>query len=247
MRVTRLMMDMPITIDLARPGATEAEAESAFAFFAWVDETFSPYRPDSEVSRINDGRLTRESASEPVRQVLALADETRAETGGYFDVWHRGRLDPSGIVKGWAIHNAALILRRAGHADLAVDAGGDIQVYGESPDGGPWRIGIRSPFQPDHLVKALALSDAGVATSGTYFRGGHIYDPGADGPLDTPVVSLTVIGPNVYEADRFATAAFAMGPGGIAFIAGLPGFEAYQIDRAGVATFTPGFERYLAP
>lgn len=246
MQVTRLMMDMPITVDLAHPGATAAEAEPAFAFFAWVEETFSPYRPDSEVSRINDGRLRVEAASEPVRRVLSLADETRAETDGYFDVWRGGRLDPSGIVKGWAIHNAALILRRAGHADCAVDAGGDIQVYGESPDGGPWRVGIRSPFQPDQVVRALALTDAGVATSGTYFRGRHIYDPTTSGALETPIVSLTVIGPNVYEADRFATAAFAMGPAGVAFIARLAGFEAYQIDRAGMATFTPGFERYLA-
>jgi thiamine biosynthesis lipoprotein len=59
------------------------------------------------------------------------------------------------------------------------------------------------------------------------------------------IVSLTVIGPNVYEADRFATAAFAMGKRGIYFIEQLPGFEGYMIDAAARATFTSGFERYV--
>jgi thiamine biosynthesis lipoprotein len=61
----------------------------------------------------------------------------------------------------------------------------------------------------------------------------------------TDVVSLTVIGPNIYEADRFATAAFAMGEEGIRFIGRLAGFEGYMIDRRGQATFTNGFTRYV--
>ncbi len=59
------------------------------------------------------------------------------------------------------------------------------------------------------------------------------------------MVSLTVIGPNVYEADRFATAAFAMGKNGIAFIEQLQGFEGYQIDGAGIATMTSGFAQVI--
>lgn len=92
----------------------------------------------------------------------------------------------------------------------------------------------------------LALSNAGIATSGTYIRGQHIYNPrDAADPL-TDVVSLTVIGPDVYEADRFATAAFAMGRQGIYYIEKLADFEGYMIDRTGQATFTSGLGRYLA-
>jgi thiamine biosynthesis lipoprotein len=247
MKQTRLMMDMPITIEIADPGAPAHAAESAFAFFTWVDATFSTYRSDSEISKINDGRLALAQASEPVREIFQLAEETREDTGGYFDIRREGRFDPSGIVKGWAIHNAALLLRRQGHANLSVDAGGDIQMFGDSPDGGPWRVGIRSPFEPSASVKTLALTDCGVATSGRYFRGEHIYNPLRPGPLDGSVASLTVIGPNIYEADRFATAAFAMGAAGVNFIEGLAGFEAYQIDQAGIATFTSGFTGFVAP
>ena len=93
------------------------------------------------------------------------------------------------------------------------------------------------------IIKVIYVSDEGVATSGTYIRGLHIYNPKDHKPMDK-IVSLTVIGPNVYEADRFATAAFAMGLDGINFIEKLPGFEGYIIDKGGVATVTTGFNKY---
>ena len=55
---------------------------------------------------------------------------------------------------------------------------------------------------------------------------------------------MTVIGPNVYEADRFATPAFAMGKKGIDFVENLPGLEGYMVDKDGIATMTSGFEKY---
>ena len=91
----------------------------------------------------------------------------------------------------------------------------------------------------------LSVSNRGVATSGTYVRGQHIYNPKQADRLITDIVGLTVIGPDIYEADRFATAAFAMGREGIHFIERLEGFEGYMIDRDGQATLTSGFTRYV--
>jgi thiamine biosynthesis lipoprotein len=54
-----------------------------------------------------------------------------------------------------------------------------------------------------------------------------------------------VIGPNAYEADRIATAAFAMGHDGAEFIAGRKDLDAYMVDLSGMATFTAGFARYM--
>jgi thiamine biosynthesis lipoprotein len=85
----------------------------------------------------------------------------------------------------------------------------------------------------------------GIATSGTYRRGQHIYDPHNTGAPLAEIVSISVIGPNVYEADRFATAAFAMGGQGINFIENLKGFEGYMINKDGIAIQTGGFVRYL--
>jgi thiamine biosynthesis lipoprotein len=252
MMQTRLLMGMPISVDVEGvEGVEDADRaasaiERVYAYFAWVDETFSTYKETSEISRINRGELAERDASEDVRTVLALGDQTWRETDGYFDVYRGGTLDPSGVVKGWAVLHAARLLEEAGFHDLYVDAGGDVQMRGLR-QGRPWRVGIRNPFNRDEHVKTLAVTDCGVATSGTAVRGQHIYNPHRpDEPL-TEIVSLTVIGPDVCEADRFATAAFAMGRKGISFIERLPGFEGYMIDAQAKATYTSGFERFVAP
>ena len=56
---------------------------------------------------------------------------------------------------------------------------------------------------------------------------------------------LTVIGPDVLEADRYATAAFAMGRQGVHFIEKTLGLEAYEIDSFGTARMTSGLKKYL--
>ena len=43
--------------------------------------------------------------------------------------------------------------------------------------GGPWRVGIRHPWEADKLSWVLALTDGAVATSGTYERGDHVRQP----------------------------------------------------------------------
>jgi thiamine biosynthesis lipoprotein len=210
-----------------------------------VDRKFSTYKPDSEISLINRQELSLEQASEDMKAIFSLAEQTRQESDGYFEIEHHGIYDPSGIVKGWAIQNAAEQLRQAGFENYYVDAGGDIQVSGKNEHGQDWRVGIQNPFNSHEIVKIFSVQNCGVATSGTYVRGQHIYNPRKDDEQITGIVSLTVIGPNVYHADRFATAAFAMGPAGINFIEELEGFEGYMIDQNGLATYTSGFERYL--
>lgn len=238
-------MGMPIAVEVVDPAVTAADIERVFAYFRSVDATFSTYNEDSEISKINRGELCEAEYSDDMKTIMTLSEQTRRETRGYFDIRHRGILDPSGIVKGWAILQAANLLRAAGFANFYVDAGGDIQVAGKK-DGNLWRIGIRNPFNRKENVKVLAVTDRGVATSGTAIRGQHIYNPHQpDEPLQEDIISLTVIGPNVYEADRFATAAFAMGKKGIYFIEQLPELEGYMIDASARATFTSGFERYV--
>ena len=244
MKQTRLLMGMPITIEVVDAGVTQNDLDKVFAYFVSVDDTFSTYKATSEISQINRGELVAAQYSESMRSILALSEQTKKDTDGYFDIWHDGMYDPSGIVKGWAIQNAANMLDAWGFRHFFVDAGGDIQVAGNK-DGHPWRIGIRNPFNRTENVKILALTNQGVATSGTAIRGQHIYDPyNRNTPLQE-IVSITVIGPNIYEADRFATAAFAMGRRGIHFIEKLAGFEGYMIDVDARATYTSGFERYV--
>lgn len=238
-------MGMPITVEIVGLGQDE-HIEAVFEYFEKVDRTFSTYKSDSEISRLNQGLLTRRRASDEVRTVLELAEQTKSATSGYFDIVRPdGELDPSGLVKGWAINNAASLLRERGITNFCIDAGGDMQVAGANELGEPWRIGIRNPFNREENIKIVALTEHGIATSGTAVRGQHIYNPHVPGATLADIASVTVIGPDVYEADRFATAAFAMGKEAASFIASLDGFEAYVVTMKGTAVLTPGFGAFV--
>jgi thiamine biosynthesis lipoprotein len=244
MRRVQHIMGMPITVEII--GGRDTDFAAVFDYFTTVDERFSTYKPHSEINHINAG-LAKSKWSADMRHILGLCEQTKRQTNGFFDIKKAdGALDPSGLVKGWAIHNATQLLLDRGLRNFYVDAGGDIQPHGQNGQGLPWRFGIRNPFNRDEIVKAVTVTDQGVATSGTYIRGQHVYNPHAPGQPLTDVMSLTVIGPNIYEADRFATAAFAMGKPGITFIDSLRGFEGYMIDSNGFATMTQHFERYAA-
>ena len=245
MRETRLLMGMPIAVDIPDQ-APFGLLEDVFASFAAVERRFSLYRDDSEICALNRGDLAITQVSEEMREVLALAARTRRETDGYFEIRRPdGQLDPSGIVKGWAIRNAARLIRAAGVRDFYIDAGGDIQTGGRNADGKDWKVGIRNPFDEREIIKAVTPKGQGIATSGTYVRGQHIYDPHRPERPMTEIVSLTVIGPDVLEADRFATACFAMGKDGIHFIEALPGFEGYAVGADRIATQTGGFGDFV--
>jgi thiamine biosynthesis lipoprotein len=241
MRTTRLMMGMPITVDIG--GDTDGSLTNrVFDYFDRVDRRYSTYRVDSEVEAINRGEIASAAYSGEMREILDLAQRTKKESGGYFDIARGdGTIDPSGVVKGWAIRNAASLVSEAGVDNFFIDAGGDIQSAGHNGAGRPWRVGIRNPFNEQEVVKVVVPNGRGLATSGSYVRGHHIYDPHDRDRKLTDIVSLTIIGSDVLEADRFATAAFAMGRDGIDFIEQRAGLEGYAIDADGTATMTSGF------
>jgi FAD:protein FMN transferase len=246
MRDTRLIMGMPITVDIIDV-ASPLLMEQVFDYFNAVDQRFSLYKDDSEISAFNRGEIASQKISAEMQEVFALAERTKNESDGFFEMRNaEGIIDPSGIVKGWAIRNAALIIRAAGCKNYYVDAGGDIQAEGKNEDGENWRVGIRSPFNNLDVIKVVNISGQGIATSGIYVRGQHIYNPHAPSEKIEGIVSLSVIGPDILEADRFATAAFAMGEDGIYFIENLPGFEGYMVNANGMATMTTGFGAYVA-
>jgi thiamine biosynthesis lipoprotein len=216
--------------------------DAVFDFFTDTDRRFSTFIADSELCRLNRGEVG--APSDEMREILALAEESRKETKGYFDIRRPdGLVDTSGIVKGWAIRGGARLLKQRGHENFAVEIGGDIQTSGTKEDGSDWRVGIRNPFA-DEVVKILYPRGGGVATSGSYAQGAHIYDP--HGGTPEGIVSLTVIAADILKADIAATAAFAMGREGIYFLEKQPGLEGYAIDASGNAKMTSGISRYLS-
>lgn len=245
MKRMRLIMGMPIIIDVVDKNVEEKDLEEIFSYFQCIDHTFSTYKKTSEISRLNDELLRKDDVSQNVSTILKLAEETKVETHGFFDIEKNGIIDPSGIVKGWAIYKASKLLKTQGFRNFYIDAGGDIQVSGKNHQRKLWSLGIRNPFNQKEIVKKIFLYNKGIATSGTYMRGHHVYNPHKPELEIADIVSITVIGPTVFDADRFATAAFAMGKKGIDFIEKLPAFEGYMIDTNAIATMTTGFQKYV--
>jgi thiamine biosynthesis lipoprotein len=214
------MWGTAITIDVREPCALSAISET-YDWFRQVDDTFSTWRVDSEISRYATGELKLSDCSAELTVVLELCDELRARSRGAFDemvgsdprVAPReglGPIDPSGVVKGWALDRAVERLETRGCTRFAIAAGGDVRV-GARPDGAEaWRVGIQHPWDRGAVGAIVEVTDAGVATSGRYERGDHVIDPRTAEPA-VALMSATVVADDLALADGYATAAMVLG------------------------------------
>jgi thiamine biosynthesis lipoprotein len=239
----RHIMGMPIGIDVVN--GDDVDVEPGFDWLRRVDATFSPYRPDSDISRLARGELTVAECRPEVDEVLTRCMALERATGGYFSVRAGARLDPSGYVKGWAIDGAAARLAAAGAGSFCINAGGDIVARGRPAPDRRWRVGVRHPIDLEQLAAVLAVEDLAVATSGEYERGAHIVDPHTGAP-PAGLLSVTVVGPDLATADAYATAAFAMGADGPAWTATLDGYDAMCVTSDQRVLSTPGLARHRA-
>lgn len=215
MRFLETVMGIPMSIDIRDEVDAAPAAERAFAVLRDADQRFSPYLPDSEVSRANASGDHSADHSADFRQVVAIGEAAVRASDGAFRIRRPdGTWDLDGVVKGWAAARAARELTSAGLSDFCINAGGDVAVSGSPGEGRPWSVGIRSPRDPEAMLAVLAVTDGGVATSGAYERGDHIVD-GRDGSVPRSLLSVTVVADDLTTADVLATAVFVMGADGI--------------------------------
>ncbi|HWD02726.1 MAG TPA: FAD:protein FMN transferase [Amycolatopsis sp.] len=211
--------------------AVEPAVAAVFGHLRAADELFSTYRPDSQVSAIRRGELPHDQWHPWVTEVVALCEEARERTDGYFDPWRLpGGFDPSGLVKGWAAETAAAHLARLRGFDHYLNTGGDITAATRTR---PWRVGVEDPADPAAFLAVLELRTGGLATSGMAARGPHIVDPHT-GIHPCGLHAVTVSGPTLRWADVFATAAFARGGEDVEewVPARAPGYEIAALARA---------------
>ena len=234
------VMGMAIVVDVRDANVGEAAVGDVFDWLRFVDDTFSTYKPKSEICRIERGELSPEEAHPDVGDVLERCEQLREDTRGYFDSQAGGSLDPSGLVKGWAADRAAEILEDAGARNFAIYAGGDVIVRGRPSAEDRWHVGIRHPHRADRVAAVVEADDLAIATSGAYARGDHVLDPHTGLP-PSGLLSVTITGPELATADAYATAAFAMGARGPAWTAQLDGYEAMSILTNETVLSTPRF------
>ncbi len=233
-------MGTAFSIDIRDPGSWDAALAELVSWLHYVDATFSTYRPESPISRLDRDEIGLHECPSIVREVLDACEALTSETGGSFSARPSGRLDPAGYVKGWAIERASGILRARGSSNHAVNGGGDVQFAGERASGEPWRIGIAHPLRPGQLVAVVNVRDGAVATSGTAERGAHVVDPLTGHPA-VELASVTVVGRHLTRVDAFATAGLAMGRPCLSWLEKQADLEGLVVGTDGRWTQTTGF------
>ena len=247
-RYVQQIMGMPVSLALRGRHTGDAAALSAWADVVArlreVDLVFSTYRPESCISRLGRGEITVADCPPEVAEVLALGETARQESSGAFDVRRIGpdgtvHLDPSGVVKGWAVERAVAPLRALAATDFCLSAGGDMFCRTEDPTADPWRIGIEDPADTTRIVAVVPVFTGAVATSGTSRRGQHLVDA-RSGRAPSGVASVTVIAGSLTWADIDATAAYAQGVDAARWLATRDGRTGLVVWADGSSTTVQG-------
>lgn len=186
------------------------------------EQVLSQWRPDSDLSRYNQGA----PPTPDLQRVITLAEAIQTQTGPAFDIHllesvHQAGFGPAGkgidlsaIGKGFAVDRVGERLRSLGIDHFIFELGGEV-LAGE----GEWPCQIESPIlgaPPIHTT----LSNRAMATSGNYYQNrrtssglqSHLIDPRTGEPAIRPPCSVTVFATDCATADAWATALFILGP-----------------------------------
>lgn len=259
--------------------ALRAAGEEALAEIERLEQQLSLFRPDSEISKINN-----RAAHDPVRvepglfRLLEICRDLWARSGESFDItvgplmhcWgfrtpratppnpeelaavrenvgmrhvnlnslnrtvsfdREGvALDLGGIAKGWALDQAASLLREAGVENALLHGGTSTScALGTSPnpDSNGWTIAIRPPPPealpgkrpwPEEFIRTMVLRDEALSVSSVAGRflqrgdelEGHVFDPRRGIPVREGFLAAVIL-PSATESDAFSTALLAAG------------------------------------
>jgi FAD:protein FMN transferase len=249
-RYVEHLMGMPVSLALRGRHVDDDAAHEAWRrcleSLRAVDATFSTYRDDSFISRLNRGEVSVDDGPAEVREVLALGEQARRESDGAFDVRRVAgdgttRLDTDGVVKGWAVQRASAAFADLPDTDYCLSAGGDMVCHVADDTRPPWRIGIEDPHDPSTLAATVEVRRGAVATSGHTHRGRHVVDA-RTGEAPSGVASVTVLADDLTWADLDATTAYALGADALTWLrgrAGRRGLVVWDDGRAEVFGDTP--------
>jgi len=160
--------------------------------------------------------------------------------------------DPGGIGKGLAADLVAIELVESGAGAAIVSIGGDLRVAGEAPAG--WVVSVENPFDPERSIADLGVIDGAVCTSSvrakTWVEDGakmhHLIDPRTGNPLDSPIVSATVLAADAWMAEVLTKAAISAEVITALEFLESAGVEGLLVDVDRVVWRTPGVERFAA-
>ena len=241
---TIFAMDTVMSFDLWGTDAKDAAAAIA-ARIAELELEWSATDHNSILGRLNTGAEVTLSPEE--RALMAAVEALSLRTSGAFDprlravseVWgfyneahrvptqaeitdamNKREWDLGAAMKGYVGQECVALLSEMEIDRALLNLGGNIQTYGEKPDGSPWRVAVQNPdLSEDHLGIISVYGTASVVTSGNYQRYfeldgkryHHILDPETGYPAESGLASVTVVCRDGLTADALSTALFVMG------------------------------------
>jgi len=136
----------------------------------------------------------------------------------------RVQLDASAIAKGYACDVIADFLISKGVDRYMLDIGGEISTHGRNPNGEWWNIGVVKPVDDASQISndiefSVPLKNQSIATSGNYRqfyitkerKVTHTINPITGYPVNSKVLSASVISSKCIIADAYATAFIVAG------------------------------------
>ena len=180
----------------------------------------------------------------------------------------RVTIDLGGITKGYALKEAARVLRANGIDSAVIDAGGDVYAIGKKGNQN-WKVGVRNP-RGEGIIGVAAVSNLALVTSGDYeryfwgpprdtirnrqadsghvpsdsVRYCHIIDPRTGWPA-RGFVSSTVIMRDPVWAPGWSKVLFIIGPDAMTLGEKAGGFEALLISDQLVASMSQGLAQAM--
>lgn len=128
-------------------------------------------------------------------------------------------LDLGGIAKGYSSDKVQAVMRGYDITSALISLGGNVAVFGTKTDGSLWKIAISDPAAPDSYIGVLTATDVSVITSGGYERNFtqngvtyiHIMDPALGTPVQSDLLSVSIVSADGVQGDCLSTALFVMG------------------------------------
>jgi thiamine biosynthesis lipoprotein len=174
----------------------------------------------------DDARLP---GKDEIREILPLVNwrdvVVDREAGAVFLRRPGMRLVLGGIAKGYAADEAARIAGKYRVKGAIIDLGGNVFAYGEKPGKWPWqklpwRIGIQNPLENrGQYFAVMELRNKTAVTSGVYERFlevdgkryHHILSTQNGYPVESSLLSVTIVADRSIDADALSTSIFALG------------------------------------
>lgn len=141
--------------------------------------------------------------------------------------------DLGGVIKEYAVDEAAKILKRNRIVAGVVNFGGDLYVHGRHPEGRAFEVGIKDPQNPSRHIMTVELENSALTTSAHYERNRVV-----EGTVISHIVARDESRSTLQSATVIAPSALFCGIVTTAMMADetllLPGIRTIRVAKEGV-------------